>query len=210
MKHHHSSLFIALLAFFIYCAPMRAMAEQGPAQTVALLQKAVDDCDMAAVERYLDLGSVTDKAAAVAVADKNVLSAASENPTAAVVIALGSAAGVTDAVRDMLAAEAKEYVRHGVVSGAFAGTPKDGAPAYRGIFAKAFRGGAKDKKTFGPASIVSQQGATARVRTSLRSGTKAKTQPLDLIMERQSDVWRIVEIANLPAILSHSINRNKK
>lgn len=205
-------LILLLCAVPLLCcrAPAFAAAPAGPAQTVTMIQRGIDAADLAMVERYLDIDAVAAKAASVAVTDENTLREAGKEPAVAALIALGAATGANDAIRDMLAAEAAEYVRHGVTSGAFAGSPKQDAPPYRGIFSKAFRGGAKDKQTFGPATVTSQNQDTARVVTSLRSGPKGTPQSLDLLLEKRNGVWRVMKVVNLPEILRKHLHGKKQ
>ena len=209
MKKHIVICTLSII-LLLCCGPAFAANSSGPAQTVAMIQKGLDTADLGLVERYLDIDAVAGKAASVAVTDENTLREAGKEPAAAVLIALGAATGANEAVRDMLAAEAKAYARHGVSSGAFAGSPKQDAPPYHGLFSKAFRGGEKDKKTFGPATVTSQKGDTARVATSLQSGTKSKPQALDLLLQKQNGVWRVIEVVNLPEILHQNMQGKKQ
>ena len=207
------NIYVALTVMLLLVSgPVRsfAAAREDPALAVAMLQKAIDTRDMALAETYLDLDAVVKKAVDVAVADESVLREAGKDPATAIVIALGSASGANDSMREMFASEAKEYVRHGVVSGAFAGRVVEGASVYRGIFGKAFRGGEKDKKSFGPVRVIRRGKNEARLATSLVSGTKGKAYPLELALENKTGAWRIVEIVNMPALIRQSMSKGKK
>ena len=198
--------------FFAFSAACGGNAlAAGPEEAVIMVQKGVDSRDLDMVEKYLDLDAVLKKAVEVAVADESVIKEAGKYPAAALVLALGSASGANDAVRDLLAAETREYIRHGVVSGAFAGAPKEDVSVYKGIFGgKAFRGGEKDKKTFGPVSVKQKGDSSARLATSLADAKNGKTYPLDLIVQKQQGIWRIVEIGNAPELVHQTVQKRKK
>ena len=208
MKQCILSLLLGLSLFFYGHA--NAAENSDPTQAIVMIQKGIDAADLAMVEQYLDIDAVVDEAAAVAVADEKALREAGREPAAAVIIALGSATGAKDAIRDMLSSEAKEYVRYGVTSGAFAGNPKQDAPPYGGIFSRAFTRGARDKKIFGPATVVSQKGDTACVTTSLQSGSQKAAYPLNLLLQKQNAAWRVVAIRNFPEILHQGMQRKKQ
>lgn len=190
--------FIAVFAanVFLCGAPaFAAEANEGPAESVDMLQKAIDTNDMPLVEKYLDLDAVLEKGVESIIVDEDVLRDAAKYPAINMALALGPNVG-NEILRTLLGAETREYIRHGVVSGAFAGKPVSSAPPYNGMFAKAFKGGEKDKRTFGIASVTKSMGDTAYVKTSITGGRKNKTLPLDLVVRKQNGVWRIVEVAN--------------
>lgn len=199
-----------IAAGILLCAsfPFQALAEQGPGESVAMLQKGIDTNDMALVEKYLDIDTVIEKGVESIVVDENVLREAANYPAINMALALGPATG-NEILRSILGAEAREYVRHGVVSGAFSGKPVAGAPVYKGIFGKAFKGGDKDKRTFGKAAVTKTAGDTAYVKTSLTDGRKKKTYPVDLVMRKQKGVWRITEVSNTAELFGGG-NKGKK
>lgn len=171
----------------------------GPEESIRMLQKGIDDKDIDLVQKYLDIDSLVGKAVDQLLANEDVLQEAGKNPAIAMVLALGGNPGANEALRSLLAGEAREYVSHGVTTGAFAGAPDKNAAGYQSIFGKVFRGGEKDKKHFGPASVKSRDKTTAVVSTTLVDGVKKKSYPLDLKLEKQQDVWRVVGLANPPA-----------
>ncbi|CAK7001809.1 MAG: hypothetical protein DELT_00060 [Desulfovibrio sp.] len=190
---------LALAAFLFMCAlpaftASAAPAVTGPAETIAMLQKAIDTNDIALAEKYLDIDAVLAKGVENIAVDETLLRE-SNHPAINMALALGPHAG-SEILRTLLAAEAREYLRHGVVSGAFAGNPKADAPPYKGIFPKAFRGGDKDKRSFGKTTVTKTTGDTAYLKASIIQGRKNKTLPLELVARKQDGVWRIVEVAN--------------
>ncbi|MDR3074382.1 MAG: hypothetical protein LBV01_06655 [Deltaproteobacteria bacterium] len=167
-----------------------------------MLQAAIDACDMARVAACLDVDAVVDKGVKAAMKDEAAMREANKFPAVALALALGASSGSTEVLCGLFSSEVKEYVRHGVVSGAFAGKPREGASVYGGMFGKVFRGGDKDRRVFGPATVKSRSGATARIATSLAEGRKARVYPLELVARREKGVWRIVEVANIAELIA--------
>lgn len=190
-------------------AVMAAM-KSGPEQSLREAQKAIDARDMAKLETCLDLQRLVAKAVDVAVTDDSVMLNVEKYPAAALAIAVGSASGANDAIRAMLVKETLEYVRHGVTSGAFAGRPEDGASVYRGIFGKAFRGGKKDRVLLSPGKIVSKDASSANMAATLVHGDNGKAYPLELLAEKRDDVWRIVEVINMPDLMRAAAAKENK
>ena len=206
--------FVLLALVFTAGAALSAGAAAraaGPEDSIRMLQQAMDTRDMALVEKYLDLDGTVVKAVDVIITDQDVLRQAGQASFAlGAMLAMGSDEKTVPVLRDLMQTEVREYIRHGVVSGAFAGKPQEGASTYNGIFGKAFRGGVKDKKQFGPAKIKKREKETAIVATSLAYGTKGKSYPLELRLERQQGVWRVVEIANAAELALKSRQKGSK
>ena len=191
------------LVWFLAFGPggLAAFAASGPEQTVAMLQKGINTRSLALVETYLDLDAIVNRAVDAAMADDALLREAGKNPALAIALAMGGTSGGNDAFRTLLASEFREYVRHGVVSGAFAGKPVEGASVYRGIFGKAFRGGEKDKAIFGPATVREWGKKGAVVTGVLFQGARGRQFPLELRVVKQKNVWRVVELINTPELV---------
>lgn len=189
---------VALVAWVLFFGPgsLAPAAAAGPADSIRMLQQGIDAKDLSLVEKYLDIDGVVAKGLKQVLVDREFVNEAAQNPAIAMVLALGGNAATNEALQSLLVAEARGYVSHGVVSGAFAGSPEKTATPYRGIFGNVFRGGEKDKKVFGPAKLVKSGKNDAVVTTVLADGTKGRAYPLELRMARQDGVWRVVELAN--------------
>lgn len=199
-----SVFFVAVALFFCFACPSASVASEvgsDPAESVRMLQKGIDGKDLDQVEKYLDIDAVVNKAVDQILADEDILYEAEKNPAIAMVLALGGNAGANDALRSLLFSEVRSYVSHGVTSGAFAGDPEKNAGTYQSLFGKVFRGGDKDRKRFGPASVQSRNENTAVVATTLMDGVKKREYPLELQLENQKGVWRIVGLNNRPVLV---------
>lgn len=187
-----------LAVVLVFGAGGAAFAAAGPGDSIRMLQKGIDTKDMGLVDKYLDVDAVAGRAVDHFLTDEDVLREAGKSPAIAMVLALGGSAGASDAVRTVLIAEAREYVKYGITSGAFAGSPENAASSYQSLFGKVFRGDGKDRKRFGPSTVKSLDKNTAVVSTTLLEGIKERAYPLELRMEKQGGVWRIVALENYP------------
>lgn len=211
MPHINQLLFLGLAACFLaYFPPGAAFAAAGPETSVAMVQKGIDTRDLALVERYLDVDGVIGKAVEAAMNDPELMRAVEKTsfPVAAI-LAMGNAEQTGLVLRDFLTSEVKEYVRHGVVSGAFAGKPVEGASVYQGVFRKAFRGGEKNKVVFKDA-VVKERGKTAAVVSCmLLSGKKGRAYPVELLAVPDKGFWRIVELHNAADLIKKAMEKRK-
>lgn len=190
-----------MAALFVICCSLcgpacfAAHAAAGPETAIRMLQQGINAKDLALVEKHLDIDSVVATGLQQMLADPKVTDEIAKDPAVAMMLALGGGSA-NEALHTLLVTEAREYVAHGVVSGAFAGKPDKNAAPYRGFFRNAFRGGEKDKKVFGPAKLSPRANASL-VTTTLADGVKGRVYPLTLRVQRQAGVWRVVELCNM-------------
>lgn len=203
---HRTVLVVSLAVLMIsgFLGGKTMAAEPGPEASVAMLQKGIDEKDIALVEKYLDINAVVGSAVDQLLADEEIVREAGKNPVIALMLAMGGNKGGGEALRTVLAAEARSYVCYGVTSGAFAGDPGKNVGGYQSIFGNVFRGGEKDVKRFGPATIVSRGENVAVVATTLTDGVKNRVYPLELNMEKRDGIWLVAGLANKPAVKSGS------
>lgn len=202
-----AALAVCFLAFFCHGA---ALAAADPEISVAMVQKGIDTRDLELVGRYLDVDGVVGKAVETIMDNPEVLSAFAKTsfPISAL-LALGNAEQTAPALREFLASEVKEYIRHGVVSGAFAGNYVDGASTYQGVFRKAFRGGEKNKVVFSDVIVKRKDKTAAIVSCTLASGKKGQTYPLELRIESHEKSWRIVELHNASSLVKKAMEKKE-
>jgi hypothetical protein len=192
------SLFFPLFPlFFLLLVSAPALAAT-PQETVSLLQKAIDGKDSALLEHYMDVNGVASKAADFVLNDPQALQAAAKTPAVALLIAgMGSDARAKDLVRALLASEAGSFVRQGVASGAFAGEARAATQRGSGPLSPLFADASRGRKEFGPARLLERGGKTARVSTSLYDAGTKQRYPLELRLEEQRGVWRVMEVLNV-------------
>ncbi len=191
------------LALAPFAAPAAAPAGSGPVSAIAALQKAIDTRDTNLMDRHMDLDAVIGKAADAVLNDTEAVRLAEESsPAVALMLAsLGSDARTRAVARQLLASETRQFVRYGVSSGAFAGELKKGPHAGAGLLASLLRGGAKDKKSFGPATVRKDTGNEAVVATSLADASGRRAYPLELALRRAGGVWKVTEITNIQTLI---------
>ena len=202
------ALFAAVLAFAAESPAASAAAK--PEACIAMLQNGIDTKDLALVEQHLDIDSVTAKGAVSVFADKDIAKEAARHPALGLMLALGGNAANNEALISLIASEVREYVEYGVRSGAFAGKPEETQKPYQGLFGKAFRGGAKDRMTFGETKLLRQEGASAIVVTTLTERGKGRAYPLHLRLEQQNAVWRVTEVVNIADFIRLRKEKGKK
>ena len=197
------------VCFFVCGVQFAAVAAAGPESSVIMLQKGIDTKDLAMVETYLDVDGVVAKAVETVINDEDVLRAIEKKsfPIAAI-LAMGNADQTAPMLRDFLASEVKEYIRHGVVSGAFAGKPEEGVSIYQGVFRKAFRGGEKNKIVFRN-PVVKKSDKTGTVSCFMASGKKGREYPLELLAVPEGKGWRIVELRNAAGLVKQAMEKSK-
>ena len=193
------ALSVALVCVLPYFQPAHAAAS--PESSIPQLQKAIDTGDTALLEQYMDINAVTASATAAVIADPSAVKAAGDVPAVALLLAgMGADPRAKAAIQGMLATEAKNFVTYGVASGAFAGKPKP-TSASPGLLEPLLRGGAKDAKRFGKATVRQRGESVALVSTSLYDASSAQEYPLELRLTPQKGVWRVTEITNMPALI---------
>jgi len=188
-----------------------ASVAQKPEASIAMLQQAINTRDLDLAEQYLDIDGVITKIIDILLTEEDVAKSLNNGVlTIGLALAISADANTAAAFKEFLQSEAHEYVRHGVVSGAFSGTLSKDASTYGGLIKKAFRGKGKDNIAFGPANVLSREGESALVTTTLTRGDKGRAYSLKLRIERQSGVWRVVELINTRDIIQKAIKKDAK
>ena len=189
----------ALLAF----AAAPAFAAATPEGTVPLLQKAIDGSDAALLEKHMDLDSVINKATDFVLADPTALKAAQQTPAVALLIAgMGSDPKAKAVLKKILVQETRGFVTQGVSTGAFAGKKASGKSKDGGLLSPLFADASKGRKEFGPAKLLERKGGSAKVATSLYDAGAKERYPLELRLEEQQGVWRVIEVMNIKQLIT--------
>lgn len=187
-----------------------ALAAGGAEISVAMVQQGIDTRDLELVGRYLDVDGVVGKAVETVMDDPEVMRVLEKTSfPIATILALGNAEQTALVLRNFLTSEVKEYIRHGVVSGAFAGKPVEGASTYQGVFAKAFRGGEKNRVVFRDAAVKKKGKTAAIVSCTLESGKNGRVFPLELRVEPYEKSWRIVELHNASSLVKKAMEKKE-
>lgn len=195
------ALACALLFCCLSSAPAGAV-EFTPEQVVRNLQKALDTADTNLLNQSADVEAVLGQAVDVFLRDIQSTDAqASLPPLLAMLISpLNSSPTAKNTIRATLQKEASEFVRYGVRSGNFAGKPRETTPP-SGLLAPAFADaslGRKEVRDIGPAT---RQGDVAVVPFSVLDHGNGRSYPVQAELRRTDSQWRIMGLANMPALV---------
>lgn len=189
---------LVLLAF-----PAISAFAASPESTIPLLQKSIDSSDAALLEKHMDLDSVINKATDFVLADPTALKAAQQTPAVALLIAgMGADPKAKAMLKKILAQETRSFATQGVSSGAFAGKKPSGKSNDSGLLSPLFADASKGRKEFGPAKLLERNGGSARVSTTLYDAGAKERYPLELRLEEQQGVWRVMEVINIRQLIS--------
>lgn len=195
------ALACTLLLCGVLLAPAHA-AELAPEQVVRNLQKALDNADTALLNQCADVEAVIGQAVDVFLRDIQSADAqASLPPLLAMIISpISSSESAKNAIRSTLQKEAAEFVRYGVRSGNFAGKPRETTPP-AGLLAPAFVDaslGRKEVRDMGP---TTRQGDVAVIPFTVLDHGNGHSYPVQAELRRMDGQWRIVGLANMPALV---------
>lgn len=159
MKPVFSPLLLALLLLLVPVAAGAAGANAAsnaapPARSLAEAQAAIDNADVAAFERQVDVDAILEQALTLVMEMMARPETADRMPPLLALVFSQAAGGGGAAVRTLLKGEARAFVLNGVASGAFAGRKPTGSAA-GGLLAPLFADaslGRKEIRQVGPAT----------------------------------------------------------
>ena len=205
---------LLLLCALVLAFSARDARAAGPLDSLASIQKGIDGCDSDAVTRVLDIPAVV-SAASDALVDALQQQAADGNlgdSNLAMVLAFAGVAkesGQAAMINQLLVSEVRGFVVSGVNGGYFAGSPNGSIKPSRASLASALDKMPQGRRQIIPGAVLSQENGRATV-----SGTfvdpKAGRLPLELVMEEQGGVWRVVEIANARSLFQEAARKNRQ
>lgn len=195
------SAFAALLLCCALYSPACA-DELTPEQTVRNVQKALDTADAALLDQSAHVESVVGQAVDVFLRDLQSPEAqASLPPVLALLLGpLSASETAKDTIRSTLQREASEFIRYGVRSGNFAGKARETTPP-AGLLAPLFADASLGRKELRNIGIATRQGDVALVSFSVLDHGNGNTYPVQAELHRQGGRWRIVGLANMPALI---------
>ena len=176
-----------------------AFAAGAPEQTVRDAQRAIDTKNADLFEQLVDTKRILNAATDMLLAEANKPDGQLP-PLPALIISSVKDSQALAALRDILAQEAHAFLRYGILSGNFAGTP-DRSVRPGGILAPLLSDvsmGRKELRVAGPPAPDGQERVFLPVE--LKDHGNGNTYPLLLRLQRHPPDWRIVEVVNLPAI----------
>ena len=147
MKPAFSPLLPALfLSLLLLTGPAAAATDAGaPARSLAEAQRAMDEADVAAFERQVDVDAILEQALDLVTQIMAQPETADRMPPLLALVFSQAAGNGGGTVRNLLKGEARAFILNGVASGAFAGRTPSGAAA-GGLLAPLFADASMGRK----------------------------------------------------------------
>jgi hypothetical protein len=184
-----------------------ALAVQCPAQ----IGKAIDDADMAAFERLVDINAILNAALDIFLRDLEAMQAAGEIPPMLALLFSGAAmrdvAG--EQARNLLINETRAFVLNGVDSGAFAGRPPNGR-ASRGLFAPLFADASTGRKEIRNIGIPRAEGGEWVIPFVVHDFGNGESYPVLGRVSPAESGFRLIGVENLEEIMRRVNEERKK
>ena len=182
----------------ISCA---AFAAGTPEQAVRDAQRAIDTKNADRFDQLVDTRHILDAASVLLLAEADKPNGRLP-PLLALMLSSVKDSQALASLRALITQETHSFVRYGVLSGHFAGTP-DRSVRPGGVLAPLFSDvsmGRKELRVAGPSAPIGQDQVLLPVE--LKDYGNGITYPLLLRLQCASPDWRIMEIVNLPDIWS--------
>jgi hypothetical protein len=190
------SILCLVLLVSIACT---AFAANTPEQAVRNTQRAIDTKNADLFDQLVDAGRILNAATDLLLAEADKPNG-NLPPLLALMLSSVRDSQALAALRTLIAQETHTFVRYGVLSGSFAGTP-DHSIRPGGMLAPLFSNvsmGRKELRVAGPSAPGGQDRVFLPVE--LKDYGNGNTYPLLLRLQWLSPDWRIVEVVNLPDI----------
>lgn len=171
-------------------------------QAVYDLRRAIDMGDVPLLDATVDMEGIIGQAVDIFLEDARTPEAQTTlPPMLAVVLSSVDASPQTRAMaRSLLQREAGEFVRYGVRSGHFSGTPRE-APPPAGLLAPLFADASLGRKEIYAIGKATTDGAVVYVPFMLRDHGNGKDYPVQALVNKQDGHWRITGLHTLRVLL---------
>ncbi|MDR3357372.1 MAG: hypothetical protein LBN96_00625 [Desulfovibrio sp.] len=183
-----------------------SLAAQCPAQ----IGKAIDDANVAAFEKLVDINAILDAALNIFLRDLDAMQAAGELPP--MLALLFSGAAMRDAagaqVRNLLINETRAFVLNGVDSGAFAGRPPGGRAA-RGLLAPLFAEASTGRKEIRDIGVPVPEGGDWIIPFVVHDFGNGESYPVLGRVSPAKNGFRLTGVENLEEIMRR-VNEERK
>lgn len=200
-----------LLAYCLMAAPVGGAFSAYGAETagafapegaVLLLRRAMNEADVALLDKAADVEAVVGQAVDMFLADARApggMEALAPGP-ALILSSLKNSPQAWNAVRDLLRREAAEFVRYGVRSGSFSGRLRQAAPP-SGILAPLFTDVSLGRKEIRGVGRAVSEGEGVYVPFTVRDHGNGNDYAVEARLRETGGRWRIVDVRNLRHIM---------
>lgn len=188
--------------------PKNSEADASPEVTIATIQKAIDTSDVTLFIRHVDIDGLLNQGVSSLI--EGLRSAPSLQtkglpPVLALMLASVQTPELAETTQKLLVREGKDFVRYGVESGMFAGSPKaDVVPS--GLLAPFLQNlstGRKELRIRGKTRRVpSLASSMAIIPITVYDAGNGKNYKVDLQLEQKNGIWKVSQIANMDKLIS--------
>lgn len=206
--HKTPKILLACIAAFlalalVFARVWQAEGAEQPEDVPQQLQRAIDTNDWSAAKPHLDTQALVGGFINDSLDELNQAAMEGDfkvsGPLAFALASLNSGNAATkQAGITFLSTEINKFTHYGVESGAFSGKMRPDSEIQKldgGLFLQ-YGKISRERKEFGPASLVSRNGDTAIVKTSLKDYHNGQVYPLRLEMQEKDGVWKAVKVLN--------------
>jgi len=208
------SLCLVLAAALLLAAPALAAGEETPEAALRQVQTAIDTHDAALLEKYVDVGRITQRGVDAFMADlvsrppKAVSGSGETLPLLAMLssaVQSGAQSQTAQTVKMLVAEETRKFVVWGVSSGNFSGKPvkKERKASDGGLFSPLFSDASVGRKELRNVKSVTRDGDKAAASVVLFDHGSERSYPVDLALtRREAGNWQVTDVTNAAALIS--------
>lgn len=198
-------LFFVFLALALFLpGPNASAASQTPEAVLTEIQRAIDEADLAAFERRVDVDALLDQSASALISSLQKAGKVDTSglpPMLSLMVASVQDPTMAKQIKNLLVQETGTFARSGIESGFFAGKPKANAKP-QGLLAPLFGDVSTGRKELRPrgASRKSTGGVTLPV--TIHDYGNGRDYKVDLGMVPAGSSWKVNRIVNMDKLVS--------
>lgn len=200
-------LFLVMtLALFALCVrPVSAFAaSQTPEAVLTEIQRAIDQADLPAFERYVDVDALLDQSTSALIASLQKAGKVDTSglpPMLSLMVASVQDPSMAKQIKSLLVQETGTFARSGIESGFFAGKPKaDARP--KGLLAPLFEDVSTGRKELRPRGASRKSKDAAVLPVTIHDYGNGRDYKVDLGMVPAGKSWKVNRIANMDKLVS--------
>lgn len=195
-------LFLTLALFLL--RPGAAGASQTPEAALAEIQRAIDQADLAAFERRVDVDALLDQSASALIASLRKAGKVDTSglpPMLSLMVASVRDPAMATQIKNLLVQEGGAFARSGIESGFFAGKPKAGAKP-QGLLAPLFGDVSTGRKELRPRGASRKSTGGVILPVTVHDYGNGRDYKVDLGMVAAGQSWKVNRIANMDTLVS--------
>ena len=188
------------------CLVENSLAAPGgrPESVLSAIQSAIDENDMDAFERYVDMERLLEQGASVVVLSlqqAGTVDTSGLPPLLALMASSVQQPEMAKQIKSLLKSEVSSFVRYGISSGAFAGNARPGT-APDGLIAPLMRDASTGRKELKLRSPSRKESSGMYIVPALvHDYGNGRDYPVDLRVKSEQNIWKVWEIANMDKLV---------